>query len=115
MRARQRQHLVAHCRKPQAGTEDKPPTKYDLRGSASISDQAHNVVTVWSNKPKRAKLEKDPGDAAAAEEPDALVTVEKQRNGEWEGRVKLWFHEPSLRFVDSQHPRVEPYPMRIDD
>jgi twinkle protein len=46
-------HLVAHCRKPQAG-EDKPPTKYDVRGSAAISDQAHNVITVWANKAKKA-------------------------------------------------------------
>lgn len=101
-------HLVAHCRKPQAG-EDKPPTKYDLRGSAAISDQAHNVVTVWANKAKRAKLDKDPLDGVAMAEPDALVTVEKQRNGAWEGRVKLWFDEASLRFCDDRTSPCEPY------
>lgn len=103
-------HLVAHCRKPQTG-EEKPPSKYDLRGSAAISDQAHNVITVWANKAKRAKLEKDPNDAAALADPDVAVTVEKQRNGQWEGRVGLWFHEPSMRFVDSSSARVEAYPM----
>lgn len=102
-------HLVAHCRKPQSGAEDKPPTKYDLRGSAAISDQAHNVVTIWANKPKKAALEKDAHDQAAADQPDALVTIEKQRNGAFEGRFKLWWHEDSMRFADDRLSPVEPY------
>lgn len=101
-------HLVTHCRKPQTG-EDKPPTKYDLRGSAAISDQAHNVVTIWANKAKKAALEANPHDAKALEEPDARIAVEKQRNGEWEGAVKLWFHPPSMRFVDDRMMFVKPY------
>lgn len=103
-------HLVAHCRKPQSGKEE-PPNKYDLRGSAAISDQAHNVITVWANKAKVAKLEKDPHDTAAAEEPDARVAIEKQRNGAFEGAFKLWFHQPSLRFCDDRHSPVQPYDM----
>lgn len=92
-------HLIAHCRKPTSG-EEKPPTKYDLRGSAAISDQAANVITVWTNKGKKE------GDQ---QEPDAFVTIEKQRNGPWEGRVKLWFDEQTLRFTDDALSRVEPY------
>lgn len=91
-------HLVAHCRKPQSGAEDKPPTKYDLRGSAAISDQCHNVVTVWANKVKQQEMSQ--GNYARRPEPDAAVTVEKQRNGAWEGRVKLWFSDHSMRFMD---------------
>jgi twinkle protein len=101
-------HLVAHCRKPQVG-EEKPPTKYDLRGSAAISDQAHNVITVWANKAKAAKLAKDPNDLNAADEADALVSVEKQRNGDWEGRVQLWFAPTCLRFSDTRTAPLEPY------
>jgi twinkle protein len=103
-------HLVAHCRKPQNG-EDRPPTKYDLRGSAAISDQAHNIITVWSNKAKRAAVEK--GEASTKlSEPDALVTIEKQRNGAWEGRLNLWFDEMNLRFCDDGLSRVEPYELQ---
>ena len=98
-------HLVAHCRKPSHG-EDTPPTKYDLRGSASISDQCANVVTVWANKEKARKL--GMGDLSVSDDPDALVTVEKQRNGTFEGRVKLWFDDASLRFCDDRHSRVQP-------
>jgi twinkle protein len=105
-------HLVTHCRKPQAG-EDKPPTKYDLRGSAAISDQAHNVITVWSNKAKKAKAEVNAPDTPW-DDPDALVTVEKQRNGRWEGRVKLWFHDDSLRFTDSRMEPIDPYALRTE-
>lgn len=100
-------HLVTHCRKPQNG-EDKPPTKYDLRGSAAISDQAHNVITVWANKAKKAKGE-GVYDPSSSGEPDALVTVEKQRNGRWEGRCKLWFDELSLRFLDEHSSSIRPY------
>jgi twinkle protein len=107
-------HLVAHCRKPQTG-EDRPPTKYDLRGSAAISDQCPNVITIWANKPKSTKLQADPHDGAALADFDALISVEKQRNGEFEGRVKLWFHQPSMRFLDDRVSPCEPYVLRGAD
>ena len=94
-------HLVAHCKKP--SDENKPPTKYDIRGSAAISDQADNVITVWLNQAKKGAATKDRMQA------DAYVTVEKQRNGEWEGRAQLWFHDESLRFTDEQQDFVDPY------
>lgn len=103
-------HLVTHCRKPQGG-EDRPPTKYDLRGSAAISDQAHNVITVWANREKLAALQANPNDEQAKLKPDARVSVEKQRNGEWEGAVGLWFHPPSMRFCDDRSSPVGPYPL----
>jgi twinkle protein len=106
-------HLVAHCRKPHTTGEDRPPTKYDVRGTSAISDQASNVVTVWANKAKRKALEANPGDEATIVQPDALVGVEKQRNGAWEGSVKLWFDEMSYRFVDHQTAAVEPYAIEV--
>ena len=102
-------HLVAHCRKPASGDENKPPTKYDVRGSSAITDQAHNVITVWANKEKDRKLAEDPQDTAARQLPDARIAVEKQRNGRFEGAVKLWFHEPSMRFFDDRYQTVKPY------
>jgi twinkle protein len=104
-------HLVAHCRKPQGGGEDKPPTKYDIRGSAAISDQAHNVITVWMNKAKRAESEKAEPDPAVMARDDAIVSIEKQRNGDVEGRFGFAFDNRSLRFCDSALAPVEPFPM----
>jgi hypothetical protein len=37
--------------------------------------------------------------------------VEGQRNGAFEGRVKLWFHDESMRFLDEQFGNCEPYPL----
>ncbi len=72
-------HLIAHGRKPI--DESKPPTKYDLRGSAAISDQAHNVCMVWA-KAKKAAVEAAGGrnvEDKWLEQPGAVVSVEKQR------------------------------------
>lgn len=104
-------HLVAHCRKPQSG-DDRPPTKYDIKGSGSITDQAHNVILVYANKSKKAALEKDPNDSAALEKPDQLIIIDKQRNGEFEGKVSLWFFEAGLRFCDDRIRPCEPYVLR---
>lgn len=106
-------HLIAHCRKPSGASngDEKPPTKYDLRGSAAISDQAHNVITVWANKAKKAALDAGNPTEDQLNEPDARVCIEKQRNGSHEGPVKLWFHEASLRFMDDRTSPVERYPL----
>jgi twinkle protein len=101
-------HVITHCRKPMHG-DDKVPTRYDIRGSGAISDQAHNVIAVWMNKAKYAKLEQNPNDFEAAEEPCAVVKCDKQRNGKWEGKFKLWNDSRSLRFCDNRTSEVLPY------
>lgn len=102
-------HVIVHCRKPSTGDESRRPTKYDIKGTGSISDQAHNVVMVWSNKAKAEKLERNPNDFDAQAEPDAVVACEKQRNGSWEGAMKFWHDPGSLRFCDDRTSRVQPY------
>lgn len=105
--------IVAHCRKPSSNAEAGPPSKYDIRGSAAISDQCHNVVICWADKGKQARLEKDPNDLKALNEPDQLVAIEKQRNGRFEGRIGYWFDESSLRFCDDRTSPVVPFDLRI--
>jgi twinkle protein len=102
-------HVVAHCRKPASGDESKPPGKHDLRGAAAITDQCHNVITVWANKPKQEAMLDSAPYAPICAEPDALLTVCKQRNGEFEGRLKLWFDPQSMRFLDEQTSEVAPW------
>lgn len=101
-------HLVAHCRKPQ--DETRPPTKYDLRGSAAISDQAHNIVMIWANKAKAQKVRDGNADEDDMGKPDALVLVEKQRNGEFEGRLAMWFEPASMRFCNDRLSAVDAFP-----
>jgi len=102
-------HLIAHCRKPNATGDDLPPTKYDIKGTGSITDQSHNVITVWGDRKKKQAMESgQPYDAA---KPDALVTVEKQRNGAWEGRLMYWFNPACLRFLADRMDDCHPYPI----
>jgi twinkle protein len=48
-------------------------------------------------------------DPETMKKPDALVTVDKQRNGDFEGKLSMWFDDDSLRFVDDRLSPVEPY------
>ncbi len=95
-------HLIAHCRKPSSGDESNPPGKHDLRGTAAITDQCSNVVTVWANLAKLQRLAESPDDVEAKSQPDAVLSVCKQRNGRFQGRVKLFFDENSMRFTDER-------------
>jgi twinkle protein len=101
-------HLVTHCRKTQNG-EDHPPGKHDVRGSAAITDQVDNVVTVWMNKAKRDALDQGRDDEDTKRKPDAVVSIVKQRHGSFEGKTQFWFDETSMRFCDDRGARVEPY------
>lgn len=88
-------HLVHHIKKP--ANEDHKPTKYDYKGSGAITDQVDNVITVWRNKIKeKAKAD---GKEVRKEDPDALLICDKQRHGEWEGNIGLWFSPQSMQYV----------------
>jgi twinkle protein len=92
-------HLIHHIRKP--ADEGHRPNKYDYKGSGSITDQVDNVVSVWRNKPKEKDRE-DGKQSAKLKEPDCLLICDKQRNGEWEGSIGLWFHRDSQQYVGSE-------------
>lgn len=87
-------HLVHHSRKQ--GDENSPPGKMDAKGSGAITDQVDNCITVWRNKKKESDIAAGRGDESA---PDALMVVDKQRHGEWEGKILLWFDKKSTQYV----------------
>lgn len=90
-------HLVHHIRK--LSGEDVMPDKMDVKGSGAITDQIDNLFLLWRNK----KKEKDSqaGKKVADTEPDVVLVCDKQRNGEWEGRIALWYDKASQQFVGS--------------
>lgn len=98
-------HLVHHIRKPT--DETHKPGKYDYKGTGAITDQVDNVISVWRNKVKERK--RDGGMHVPDTEPDALLICDKQRNGEWEGNIALWFDRCSQQYVGS--PGDEPQPV----
>jgi twinkle protein len=90
--------LVAHPRK--AESETIAPGKLDIKGTGAVADLADNVLSVWRNVKKRENLsqfEEIPHDLR--HQPDAFITVSKQRNGDWEGSFPLWFDKESCQFL----------------
>jgi len=93
-------HLVAHARKT---TDDsKPPRLHDIKGASEIADMAENVLAVWRNKEK----EKNPD--SKADEPDASLTVEAQRNADgWIGTVNLMHDPDSMLFYEPHQGGID--------
>ena len=91
-------HLVHHSRKGQ--DESKIPGKMDAKGSGAITDLVDNCCSVFRKKDKK--------DATA---PDCFLTVDKQRHGEWEGAIALWYHAPSASFCENDKLQVRAIPL----
>lgn len=92
-------HLVAHARK--GNDEARAPRKMDVKGSGNIVNQADNVFSVWRNKAK------EDGNGTPSD-PDAMLYVDKQRNGEWEGALMLWYDRVSLSYRDHTQSSFRP-------
>jgi twinkle protein len=105
-------HLVHHVRKGES--EDRPPGKMDAKGSGAIADQVDQVITVWRNKKKEREVEQmrragGTIDDVTRAKPDSMLICDKNRHGEWEGSVALWFHPHSLQYTGDK--RCQPVDM----
>lgn len=102
-------HLVVHPRK--GVDESKCPSKLDAKGTGAITDLADNCFTVWRNKAKEDAINQavakgqTPSDELLRKI-DCLWICDKQRNGEWEGKLGFWFHPNSFQYLNhvSQKP-----------
>ena len=104
-------HLVAHARKGE--DEHHAPGKLDVKGTGAITDLADNVFSVWRNKQKEKALA-EPNLLADKRlewerKPDARISCEKQRSGEWEGIVSLWWHGPAFQYIESENSEPRNY------
>ena len=107
-------HLVCHVRKPAQGGQTYIPNKFDVKGAGELTDLVDNVVIVWMDK-RRAEVQRkvDAGMTVSAEDTELLqysthrLIWEKQREGEFEGTIGLWFDGPTRQFLssDSEKPR----------
>jgi twinkle protein len=109
-------HLVAHVRKPHTGGEEFIPDKFSVRGAGELTDLVDNVFICWRNKAKEALIEKQnagrmlsPEEVSKLDFPDQLLSVCKQRHGEWEGRIGLWFDPNSLQFTGDDRKQRIPF------
>lgn len=100
-------HLVCHSRKGR--DESDAPGKLDVRGAGAITDMADNVFSVWRNKAK------EEGECTP-DDPDASIKCDKQRNGDWEGVVQLWYDHASMQYMETAgaHPTRIDIPVEIE-
>jgi len=90
--------IVHHVRKPPQGGDEYVPTRFDVRGGSTITDQAHLLMIAWHNKMRiRAKRKIEDNipltDREAAELEDGCdfkMIVAKQRHHHWEGTIALY-------------------------
>ncbi len=104
--------LVAHMRK--TGDERKISGKLDIKGTGALTDMVDSVLIVWRNKSKEDGIRKaqQRGEEPTKEQlakPDAVIRCEKQRNGEDEPMVPLWFDRRSHQFLDSHYASPRQY------
>ena len=91
-------HLVAHFGKPKPGAV---PDRYSIKGPTEIADVADNVFIMSRNMKKKREMEKaeDVRDEKILQMADGWLQVDKQRNGEWDGPIGLWYHRESMQYV----------------
>jgi len=97
-------HLVHHIRK--GGESNRIAEKKDIKGSGVITDLADNVILIARNRPKEKDTETNR--IADNTQPDTFLITAKQRNGDWEGTLGLWFDRQSQQFTESfQQPIIK--------
>lgn len=103
--------LVCHMRKGE--NEDKPSDKMGVKGTGAITDMVDTFVSVWRNKPKEKSIKiatqaGQPIPDELKQAPDCILQCGKQRNGESEPHIALWFNQDSLQYLASPHytPRM---------
>lgn len=98
-------HLVAHSRKGTVG--GGAPQTEDVKGASEIGSNAFNIISVWRDRDLEEGIRDadQKGDYTMAKEslerPGVIFNIAKQRNGDFEGKVGLWFDQMSYRYYSS--------------
>jgi twinkle protein len=105
-------YLVAHARKGE--DEERLPGKLDVKGTGSITDLADSTFSVWRNKKREEVIAMSELAGQSVPEdilvkPSAILRCDKQRNGDWEGKLPLWFDQSSYQFLAARMQRAHRY------
>jgi hypothetical protein len=99
-------HLVAHAKKGER--ERGVPGIEDIKGAMELGANAFNILSVWRNRKLEEAIAKlqAAGDREGAatlsrSKPGVVLNVAKQRNGDFEGKVGLWFDPRTYRYRSS--------------
>lgn len=96
-------HLVAHSRK---GDKNRSvPELEDVKGAMEIGANAFNVLLIWRNKLAEERAGEPDQRPDMLEEPTVTVNVAKQRNGDFEGKMNLYFHRRNYQYFSTRDDR----------
>lgn len=98
-------HLVAHSRK--AGRDNGVPETEDIKGAMEIGANAFNIITIWRNR-KLEEIDSTGEHKAMTEEPGVTLNIAKQRNGDFEGKLKLHFNVQTYQYFSGGDNRRYP-------
>lgn len=99
-------HLVAHSKK---GERDRGvPGPEDIKGAMEIGANAFNIISIWRDRKFEEQVDqlakgddKSAADELRASRPGVMLNIAKQRNGDFEGRIGLWFDKATYRYRSS--------------
>lgn len=103
--------VVHHMKKGHNETDEGG--KMDVKGSGVVTDLPDTTLTIWRNKAKEkaaklAEAQGKPIEEKYRDQPDSVVECHKQRNGDHEPRIALWFDQKSYQFLESPHQKPRP-------
>lgn len=95
-------HMVVHPKK--AKERGQTPDSSDVKGTGTQTDAVDNVLLVWQNKKKlMAKRDQQlrgiPMPYDLSQEPDATLTIDKNRMTGWTAVIPLWFNDASCQYL----------------
>lgn len=105
--------IVNHRRKAEF---ERPGEGADIKGSGAWADLCDTVLMLWRNRPKEDARKKAATEKAFFDEagsPDTMLRCRKQRNGDSEPQIALWWDGKSHLFVDKHGLIPQPY-VRVD-
>jgi len=104
--------LVAHFKKPAYSNYvdiHHAQNRFQISGSGKISDLTDNALLMFRNRFKeevlsgRVSLPEGRTLDSLTSEPDALLIVDKQRNGEsWVGHIRLWWNQQAMQYLEGR-------------
>ncbi|WP_034988765.1 toprim domain-containing protein [Bartonella senegalensis] len=102
-------HLVAHARK--GGLDKEIPGTEDIKGASEIGANAFNIITIWRNRSLEDKIfaaSHTQEKTDLAQRPGVIMNIAKQRSGDFEGKIGLWFDKKTYRYRCSSEVPATP-------
>lgn len=109
-------HLVAHARKADSRNRGNVPGAEDVKGTSEIANNAANIIAIWRDRAMQEEVRRQEerlarGEAGAAQDlaaarqkPEVALNIAKQRNGDWEGKLGLWFDLQTYQYRSAHDP-----------